>query len=53
MGSGCNFCDEFKAWWKSPFQADMSAARWFMFIVLISILFGFWHMIFRHIRGVV
>lgn len=42
----------FKQWLASPFQADMSAAHWFLFILLLIVITGFWAMIFRHIRGV-
>jgi hypothetical protein len=49
---GCSFCDEFKKWWATPFQADMSAGRWALFLLLVIMIFAFWHMVFRHIRGV-
>lgn len=50
--SSCGFCDEFKSWWMSPFRADMSVTNWALFVLLIIVLFGMWHMVFRHIRGV-
>lgn len=49
--NGCGFCQEFKHWWSQPFQADMSASRWALFIGLIIVLFTLWHMVFRHIKG--
>ena len=49
--NGCAFCQDFKQWWKQPFEADMSASRWALFIGLIIVLFGAWHMVFRHIKG--
>lgn len=43
--------EEFKKWWASPFQADMSAGEWFLFFGLVLIIFGAWGFVFRHIRG--
>jgi hypothetical protein len=51
-GGGCAFCDEFKSWWHTPFRADMDVKGWALFILLISVLFGMWHLVFRHIQGV-
>jgi hypothetical protein len=52
QNDGCAFCDEFKTWWHAPFRADMSAWEWFLFLGLIGVMFGTWHLIFRHIQGV-
>jgi hypothetical protein len=36
--------DEFRAWLKQPFSADMDAFHWFLFfglLIAVSILWGF------------
>lgn len=43
--------DEFKAWWRRPFSADMDVPHWFAFLVLIFILAGLWSFILMHIKG--
>ena len=41
----------FKDWFASPFQADMSAVKWFLFVGLLVIITALWGILFRHIKG--
>jgi hypothetical protein len=45
--------DDFKAWYASPFQADMSAWAWFYFIGLLIVISALWFLVLRHIREAV
>lgn len=36
---------DFKAWAKSPFQADMDALHWFLFLGLLIMLLAGWRMV--------
>lgn len=44
--------EDFKAWYKQPFSADMSAAHWFLFLGLLIVLATLWGMILRTVREV-
>lgn len=43
--------DNFKAWWRQPFSADMSAPGWFFLVLLIVLSLAVQGIILRHIRG--
>lgn len=42
---------DFKTWLASPFQADMSALDWFLFVGLLIVIFTVWGFVFRHVKG--
>lgn len=45
--------EEFKAWLRQPFSADMDAAHWFYFFGLLIIISAAWGFILKHIeRGI-
>jgi hypothetical protein len=37
------------AWLAKPFEPDMSAARWFLFLGLLLALLWGWHLVFREL----
>jgi hypothetical protein len=42
--------DEFKAWWKQPFSADMDTLHWFLFFGLIIGISIVWSMALRSLQ---
>lgn len=38
-----------KTWYSAPFQENMSAARWFLFVGLLMILGIIWTVIIKHL----
>ena len=42
--------ENFKEFWAEPFQQDMDAVRWFMFLGLIIVILVLWNIIFYHIK---
>ena len=38
-----------KGWWADPFNADMSATNWFLFIGFLIVAVVLWRLILGHI----
>ena len=45
--------EEFKAWLQEPFQTDMDALHWFLFVGLFIAISVIWGIILRHLKEVV
>lgn len=43
--------DRFKLWYQQPFNQDMDATSWLLFVVLISAGIIFWRYILKHVEG--
>ncbi len=41
--------EDFKAWGKRPFSADMDALHWFYFLGLMVVLLALWRIVLNHI----
>lgn len=39
----------FKDWLKQPFESNMDAWHWFLFIGLLIVITAVWHMILDHV----
>lgn len=44
-----SWSEEFKAWWKQPFSADMPPSHWFLFIGLLIVIIGLWNVLLFHL----
>ncbi len=42
---------KYQAWLARPFQADMDALHWFLFIGLVIVVFILWGLVLRTIEG--
>ena len=42
--------ENFKAFMAEPFQSDMDAVRWFLFLGMILVILVLWNIIFIHIK---
>jgi hypothetical protein len=46
-----NLWSDFKSWYSAPFQSDMSAGEWALFVGLLIVSLMAWGFVFRHIKG--
>lgn len=44
--------DQLAQWLAQPFSANMSAARWFLFVGLLIVVLWGWHIVFRELGEV-